>query len=73
MDNAIIPLALKAVCGDLARSLEGEAVPADFADLLDAHLLPAIDRLLNASSSTADEFRAALNEVARVYADTMYR
>jgi hypothetical protein len=71
--NPIIPLAIKAVCGDLARAQEGEAVPADYGELLDAHLLPAIEKLLNASSGTADQLQEALNELARVYADTLYR
>jgi hypothetical protein len=66
-------MAIKAVCEGLARAEEGEAVPADFAELVDAHLQPAIEKLLNASSDTAEPLLDALNELARVYTDTLKR
>jgi len=73
LHNPITALAIRAVCGDLARAQESEAVPADYAELMDAHLLPAIEKLLNASSGTGDELKDALNELSRVYADTLHR
>jgi hypothetical protein len=71
LHNPIIALAIKAVCADLARAQEAEAVPADYAELVDGHVLPAIENLLKASSGTADQLQDALNELARVYADTL--
>jgi hypothetical protein len=73
VSNPIIPLTIKAVCSDLASKQEGEAVPADYAELVDAHVLPVIEELLNVSSGSADQVRDALNYLARVYADTLLR
>lgn len=73
LHNPIIALAIKAICSDLASAQESQAVPADYTELVDAHLLPAIDKLLNASSGTADQLQDALNKLARVYADTLLR
>jgi hypothetical protein len=64
---------VKAVCADVARAQEGEAVPGDYAELVDSHLLPAINNVLNASSGNADQLRDALNELARAHADTLLR
>jgi hypothetical protein len=72
LHNPIVALAIKAVCADIAKAQEAEAVPADYAELVDAHLVPAIESVLNASSGTADQLRDALNELARAYADTLF-
>jgi len=55
------------------QSARNRSRPADYAELIDAHLLPAIEKLLNASSGTADQLQDALNELASAYADTLYR
>lgn len=73
LHNPIIALTIKGVCSELARAQEGEAVPGDYAQLLDAHLLPAIEGLLNVSSGSPAEVNDALNALARVYADTLLR
>ena len=71
LQNPIVALAIKAVCSDLASAQESEVVPADYAELVDAHVLPAIEKLLNTSSGTADQLQDALNSLARVYADLL--
>lgn len=73
LPNPIIALTIKAVCADLALAQEGEAVSGDYADLVDAQLLPAIEALLDVSSGSADQVRDALNHLAAVYTDTLLR
>lgn len=73
LPNPIIALTIKAVCTELASAQEGAAVSGDYAELVDAHLLPAIERLLDVSSGTADQVQDALNHLAKVYADTLLR
>jgi len=69
--NPIIALTISAVCTQLALRYEGQAVSADYSDLIDAHLLPAITRLLDVAQGSALEVCDALNDVASVYADTL--
>ena len=71
--NPIIAFTIKAVCERLASSQDGQAVSADHGDLADAHLLSAIQRLLDVAYGGADEICEALNQVARAYADTLPR
>lgn len=73
LPDPIIALAIKAVCTDLASAQEGEAVSSDYAELVDAHLLPAIEKLLDVSFGNANQLQDALNDLARVYADTLRR
>jgi hypothetical protein len=73
LSNPIIALAIKAVCTDVASAQESEAVSGDYAELLDAHLLPAIDGLLDVSSGSDQQLKEALNDLARAYADTLRR
>ena len=71
--NPIIALAVKAICTELASSQDRQAVSADHGDLVDAHLLPAIERLLDVAYGSGDEIFAALNSLAKAYAETMPR
>lgn len=73
LSNPIIALTIKAVCTELASAQEGQAVSADYAELVDDHLLPAIEELLDVSSGAADKVRDALNHLATVYADTLLK
>lgn len=71
--NPVIALAVKAICTELASSQDGQAVSVDHADLVDAHLLPAIERLLDVAYGSGDEILAALNGLAKAYAETIPR
>jgi hypothetical protein len=73
LPNPIIALTIKAVCTELASVQDGQAVSDDYAELVDAHLLPAIEALLDVSSGSADQVRDALNHLAAVYVDTFQR
>ena len=46
---------------------------ADHGDLVDAHLLPAMERLLDAADRGPDEVREALNHLVSVHTDTLPR
>jgi hypothetical protein len=71
--NPVIALAVKAICTELASYQDGQAVSVDRADLVDAHLHPAIERLLDVAYGTGDEILAALNGLAKAYAETIPR
>lgn len=73
LPNPIIALTIKAVCTEVASAQEGGAVSGDYAALVDAHLLPAIEKLLDVSSGTAEQVQDALNDLVKVYADTLLR
>lgn len=73
LPNPIVALAIKAVCTEVASAQEGEAVSSDYAELLDAHLLSAIERLLDVPLGDDQQLKEALNDLARVYADTLRR
>jgi hypothetical protein len=73
LSNPIIALTIKGICTDLASAQEGEGVSGDYAELVDAHLLPAIEVLLDVSAGSADQVRDALNHLAAVYADILVR
>lgn len=71
LSDPIVVLAIKAVCTELASSQDSGAVFADHRELVDAHILPAMTRLLDASSGSADEKMGALNNFTRIYLETI--
>jgi hypothetical protein len=69
--NPIIAFTIGAVCAQLALRYEGQAVSADYADLVGAYLLPAIERSLDLALGSSDDVCDAVNELARAYAETV--
>jgi hypothetical protein len=73
LPNPIVAFTIKAICTNLASSYEGQAVSGDHGELVDAHLLPAMERLLDVAYGSADQICEALNHLAKVHADTLPR
>jgi hypothetical protein len=73
LPNPIVAFTIKAICTHLASSGEGHAVSADHSELVDAHLLPAMERLLDVAYGSAEQICDALNHLAKVHADTLPR
>jgi hypothetical protein len=69
--NPIVVFTIQSTVLSLASSQDGVPVSADKADLIDAHLLPAIEELLDVSDGGPAELVAALNHVVRVHLDTL--
>jgi hypothetical protein len=73
LPNPIIALTIEAVCTELASVQDSQAVSGDYAELVDAHLLPAIETLLDVSSGSAHQVRDALNHSSTSCADAGVR
>ena len=71
--NQIVVFTIKAVSSGLAARQEGLAVSSDYADLASAHLLSAMERLLDAASRGPEELCDALNQLVIAFADTVPR
>ena len=69
--HPIIALTIKGICVQLASSQEGEAVPGEQAELVEAHLRPAMEALLDVAHGTPAQVCEALDHLARVQADTL--
>jgi len=57
----------------MALHVIGRSANALILGLVDAHLLPAIERLLEVAYGSGDEILAALNGLAKAYAETIPR
>lgn len=66
-----VPLMLASIADGIARRLEGEAVPAEIAKLLESHLLPKLVALVDTANADGHSVANGLDEAARAYIDSI--